>query len=176
MLELVLSALAIMAMRVVDVSIGTVRIVMIMRSRLAIAAVLGFFESLTWVTAAALVFANLDSPVRVVAFAAGFAIGTLMGGLVERWLAMGSCMIRVMASVDSPSVAHALRSEGFGVTVVNAEGRDGEVRVTFTVVPRRRARAAMAIVHQINPGAFVTVEDVKVAEVARRQSGAVVLK
>jgi uncharacterized protein YebE (UPF0316 family) len=176
MLELALSALAIMAMRVVDVSIGTVRIVMIMRSRLAIAAVLGFFESLLWVTAAALVFANLDSPVRVVAFAAGFATGTLMGGLVEQWVAMGSCMIRVMASVESPPVANALRSEGLGVTVVNAEGRDGEVRVTFTVVPRRRQKTAMAIITEINPEAFVTVEDVKVAEVARRQTGAVVFK
>jgi len=175
-MDIALSALAIMAMRVVDVSIGTVRIVMIMRSRLAIAAVLGFFESLLWVTAAALVFANLDSPVRVVAFAAGFATGTLMGGLVEQWVAMGTCLIRVMAPVESPSVAHALRSEGFGVTVVNAEGRDGEVRVTFTVLPRRRVKAAMAIVDEINPGAFVTVEDVKVADVARRQSGAVVLK
>jgi uncharacterized protein YebE (UPF0316 family) len=175
-MELALSAVAIMAMRVVDVSIGTVRIVMIMRSRLAVAAVLGFFESLVWVTAAALVFSNLDSPLRIVAFAAGFATGTLTGGLVERWVAMGSCTVRVMAPVDSPSVAHALRSEGFGVTVVNAEGRDGDVRVTFTVVPRRRARAVLGIVNEINPGAFVTVEDVKVAEVARRQSGAVVLK
>lgn len=175
-MELILSALAILALRVVDVSIGTVRIVMIMRSRLAVAAALGFFESLTWVTAAALVFTNLDSPLRVVAFAGGFATGTLMGGLVERWVAIGSCTIRVMAPVDSPPVAHALRSEGFGVTVVNAEGRDGEVRVTFTVVPRRRSRAALAIIDEINPAAFITVEDVKVAEVARRQSGAVVLK
>ena len=175
-MELALSALAIFAMRIVDVSVGTVRIVMIMRSRLAVATVLGFFESLLWVTAAALVFANLDSPLRVVAFAGGFATGTLMGGLVERWVAMGSCMIRVVAPVDTPSVARALRSEGFGVTVVNAEGRDGEVRITFTVVPRRRAKAALTIIKEINPSAFITVEDVKVAEVARRQSGAVVLK
>lgn len=175
-MELALSALAIFAMRILDVSIGTVRIVMIMRSRLKLAAGLGFFESLVWVSAASLVFANLDSPVRMVAFAGGYATGTLVGGLVERWLAMGSAMVRIVAPVESPSVAQALRSQGFGVTVINAEGRDGEVRITFSIVRRRQVRDALSIVKSLNSEAIVTVEDVKVAEVARRQSGAVVLK
>jgi uncharacterized protein YebE (UPF0316 family) len=166
--ELALTALVIFLLRIGDVSIASVRIVTLMRGRIGLASILGFFESLIWVSAAAIVFSNLDNPVRVVAFAAGFAAGTLLGGHIERWLAMGTAFIRIVAPVETPSVAHALREEGFAVTVINAEGRDGEVRVTFLVLPRRQAKLAMGIIHTTNPAAFVTIEDIRIAEVARR--------
>lgn len=168
-MELALSAIGIFLLRIGDVSIASVRIVTLMRGRIGLAALLGFFEALFWVSAAAIVFSNLDNPVRILAFAGGFAAGTLLGGHIERWLAMGTAFIRIVAPVETPSVANALRSNGFAVTVVNAEGRDGEVRVTFLVLPRRRTKTALGIVHDTNPAAFVTVEDIRIAEVARRQ-------
>jgi uncharacterized protein YebE (UPF0316 family) len=175
-MELALSALGIFLLRIGDVSIASVRIVTLMRGRIGLAALLGFFESLLWVSAAAIVFSNLDNPIRIVAFAAGFAAGTLLGGHIERWLALGTAFIRIVAPVETPSVANALRSNGFPVTVVNAEGRDGEVRVTFLVLPRRRIKTALGIVHDTNPAAFVTVEDIRIAEVARRQGANAVRK
>jgi uncharacterized protein YebE (UPF0316 family) len=175
-MELALSALGIFLLRIGDVSIASVRIVTLMRGRIGLAALLGFFESLLWVSAAAIVFSNLDNPIRILAFAAGFAAGTLLGGHIERWLALGTAFIRVVAPVETPSVANALRSNGFPVTVVNAEGRDGEVRVTFLVLPRRRIKTALGIVHDTNPAAFVTVEDIRIAEVARRQGANAVRK
>ncbi|MDP2623954.1 MAG: DUF5698 domain-containing protein [Actinomycetota bacterium] len=175
-MELALSAIGIFLLRIGDVSIASVRIVTLMRGRIGLAALLGFFEALFWVSAAAIVFSNLDNPVRIVAFAGGFAAGTLLGGHIERWLAMGTALIRIVAPVETPSVANALRSNGFPVTVVNAEGRDGEVRVTFLVLPRRRTKTALGIVQDTNPAAFVTVEDIRIAEVARRQGAGAVRK
>lgn len=167
-MELALSAIGIFLLRLGDVSIASVRIVTLMRGRSGLAALLGFFESLLWVSAAAIVFSNLDNPVRIVAFAAGFAVGTLLGGYVEQWIAMGTAFIRVVAPVETPAVAAALRDAGYAVTVLNAEGRDGEVRVTFLVLPRRQAKSAIGIIQDTNPSAFVTVEDIRIAEIARR--------
>ena len=173
-MELLLGSLLIFVLRIGDVSIGSVRIVTLMRGRIWLAAVLGFFESLLWVSAAAIVFTNLDHPIRIVAFAAGFATGTLLGGFVERWLAMGTALLRVIAPVESPPVAAALRSAGFPVTVLNAEGRDGEVRLNFMVLARRRVKEALAIVHEVNPGAFITVEDIRIAELERSKRSSVI--
>ena len=166
-MELFLGSLLIFVLRIGDVSIASVRIVTLMRGRIALAAFLGFFESLFWVSAAAIVFTNLDHPIRIISFAAGFATGTLLGGFVERWLAMGTALLRVIAPVDSPPVAEALRVAGFPVTVLNAEGRDGDVRLNFMVLPRRKVKDALAIVHEVNPGAFITVEDIRIAELER---------
>lgn len=175
-MDLALSALGIFLLRIGDVSIASVRIVTLMRGRIGLAAILGFFESLLWVSAAAIVFSNLDNPVRIVAFAAGFAAGTLLGGYIERWLAMGTAFIRIVAPIESNPVAPVLREKGYPVTVVNAEGRDGEVRVTFLVLPRRQAKEAMRIIHTANPAAFVTIEDIRIAEVARRYRATTIRK
>jgi len=169
----VLGALLIFVMRVTDVSIGSIRIVMLVRGRKWIAGLLGFFESLVWVLAAGLVLTNMDSPLRVVAFAAGFATGTVLGGTVESWIAMGQSVLRVITPLETPEVAPALRRAGFGVTVVNAEGRNGEVRLAFTVVPRRRHTEVLSIVNNVNPEAFVTLEDVSTPELRLMKSSRV---
>ena len=166
-MDLFLGSLLIFLLRVGDVSIASVRIVTLMRGRILLAALLGFFESLFWVSAAAIVFSNLDHPIRIISFAAGFAAGTLLGGFVERWLAMGTALVRVIAPNDAPRVAPSLRAAGIQVTVLNAEGRDGDVRLNFMVIPRRRVPEVLEIVAVVNPEAFVTVEDLRIAEVER---------
>lgn len=176
MLLTILGIVGVFAMRIVDVSLQTIRIVVLMRGHVRLAALLGFFESLTWVTAASLVFANLGNPFRAVAFAAGFGAGVLVGGLLERRIAMGNSFVRVVAPVDAPQVAPGLRTAGFPVTVVNAEGRDGEVRIAFLVLPRRRLKEALTIVNGINPDAFVTSEEVGLPDLARFRAGATVRK
>ena len=175
-MELALSAIGIFLLRIGDVSIASVRIVTLMRGRIILAAVMGFFESLFWVSAAAIVFANLDNPIRIVAFAAGFGAGTLLGGYIERWLAMGTAFIRVVTPIESNPVADALRQHGYPVTVLNAEGRDGEVRVNFLVLPRRKVKEALAIITEVNPAAFVTVVDIRIAEIARHKGAESVRK
>jgi uncharacterized protein YebE (UPF0316 family) len=175
-MELFLSSLAIFLLRMVDVSIASVRIVTLMRGRVALASVMGFFESAVWVTAAALVFTGLDNPVRVIAFAAGFGVGTLLGGTIERWLAMGTSLIRIVTTAEPnapPRVAAALREAGFPLTVLNAEGRDGEVRVTLMVLPRRNVKKALGIIADVNPEAFTTVEDITVPEIQRHKRSGV---
>ncbi len=56
---LLLNALMIFSLRILDVSFGTLRIGMIMRGRRGWAAILSFFESLIWLTAAAQVLSHL---------------------------------------------------------------------------------------------------------------------
>jgi uncharacterized protein YebE (UPF0316 family) len=176
MLETILGALLIFSLRIVDVSIGTVRIVVLMRGHVGLAAVLGFFESITWVVAASVVFANLGDPVRAIAFAAGFGTGVLVGGLVERWIAMGTAFVRVVAPIESPQVAEPMRAAGFPMTVLNAEGRDGDVRLALLVLPRRRVKEALAHIQSINPDAFVTVEEVNLPDLERMRRTATVRK
>lgn len=167
MLLTILGVALVFVMRLIDVSISTVRIVVLMRGHIRLAALLGFFESLTWVAAASLVFANLGDPFRAIAFAGGFASGVLFGGFIERKLAMGTAFVRVVAPLDTEQVAPRLREEGFPVTVLNAEGREGEVRLSFMVVPRKRLKFLLALVHDVNPDAFVTVEEVNLPDLER---------
>lgn len=157
-LPLVLSALLIFVMRIADVSLGTLRIGFLVRGKRRLAGLFGFFESLIWLIAAAQVLSNLDSVWQFIAYAAGYATGTMMGVSIERWLAMGTTLMRVVSTIDSPDVVTALRGAGYYVTELNAKGRDGDVRVSFTVLPRRREQTVLRLINDINPAAFVTFE------------------
>lgn len=159
-MHLLLSAILIFSLRLVDVTLGTMRIVLLTRGSGWRSGIVGFLESLTWVVAASQVLRNLDDPVRMVAFAAGFGAGTALGVVIERWIAMGTMIVRIVAPVASPQVTEVLRDAGFGVTVLNGEGLQGDVRMAITVVARRRLREVLTIVHRVNPTAFVTYDKV----------------
>jgi uncharacterized protein YebE (UPF0316 family) len=169
-MDLLIDSLLIIALRLTDVSIGTLRIILLTRGSKWRAAGIGFVETLIWVFAVTIVLRELDDPVRMVAYAAGFGLGTLLGVSLERRLAVGTVLVQVMAPVSSPSSAEALRAEGLRVTELNAQGRDGAVRMIFCVVPRRKLRLVLDTVHRVNPAAFVTTEDVAVAQLWRRAS------
>jgi uncharacterized protein YebE (UPF0316 family) len=173
---LLTSALVIFALRLADVSLGTLRIVFLVRSRRRIAGTVGFFESMIWVVAAGQVLSGLDEPVKMVAYAGGYAAGTMLGSTVESWLAMGNVLLRIVAPIDSPPTHHELRDAGFATTVVNGEGRDGEVRVSFAVMPRREAKRALQLIAVTNPQAFVTMEEAKLPELAVYRSAASIRK
>lgn len=168
--DLILDLLLIFVLRTLDVGISTVRIVLLGRGKRGLAAGLGFVEAIVWVVAVARVLDGIDDPARMVAFAAGFAMGTYLGSLVEEWLAIGQALVRVVAPIDSPSVAPELRELGFGATVFNGDGMDGEVRLTFCVVERKRLGEVNRLIHNVNPDAYVTVDNTASVDLARFES------
>ena len=153
-------ALGIVALRLIDVSVGSLRIQYLVRGQRAIAGVLGFFESITWVAAAGLVLSDLDEWWKALAYAAGYGLGTVLGGFLDSLIASGQVFLRVLAPYDSPTVADDLRDLGFGATVINGEGYQGEVRLTILAIPRRRLDEAITVIKRLNPDAFVTVDSI----------------
>jgi uncharacterized protein YebE (UPF0316 family) len=122
------------------------------------------------VVAVARVLDGIDDPARMIAFAAGFAIGTYLGSIVEEWLALGQAVVRIVAPVESPMVAPHLREMGFGATVFNGDGLEGEVRLTLCVVERKRLGDVRRVINTVNPAAYVTVEDTSSVDVVGVES------
>ncbi|HWB89634.1 MAG TPA: DUF5698 domain-containing protein [Acidimicrobiia bacterium] len=168
--QLLLDLILIFTLRSLDVGIATVRIVVLGRGRRGLAAGLGFVEAIVWVVAVARVLDGIDDPARMIAFAAGFAIGTYLGSIVEEWLALGQAVVRIVAPVESPMVAPHLREMGFGATVFNGDGLEGEVRLTLCVVERKRLGDVRRVINTVNPAAYVTVEDTSSVDVVGVES------
>lgn len=157
---IVIPTLIIMA-RILDVSVGTLRIIFVSRGKKHLAAVLGFFESLVWVIAVSQVIQHLNNWMTYVAFALGFSAGNYLGVLLEEKLAMGNLIIRVITRQNDEELIHFLWSSGYGVTCVDGWGETGPVKVIFTVCKRRHAERIIKIIKHYNPKAFYTIEDVR---------------
>ncbi|HQU73375.1 MAG: DUF2179 domain-containing protein [Calditrichaeota bacterium] len=151
--------------RVIDVSIGTLRIVFIARGNKVVAPILGFIEVLIWVVAVSQIFKHLDNFMCYLAFAGGFAVGNFVGMIVEQRLAIGLQVVRIIFKNGAESLMAELRETGYGYTSVDAESSSGAVKIIFAVIRRKSLPAFLNIVLRHNPKAFYTVEDIqKVAE------------
>ena len=159
----VLTPLLIFLARIVDVTIGTIRIISLSRGRRLLAPVLGFFEVLIWLFAIRQIFQNVDHIAAFVAYAAGFAAGTFVGMLIEEKLAFGHLAIRMITAADATPLVERLRSENFGVTTVAAQGQTGAVQLIFMVIGRREYERVMELVRELQPAAFISVSDVRSA-------------
>lgn len=157
-----LSCLLIFLARVGDVSLGTLRVVMVTQGRRGRAAALGFFEVLIWVFAVSKVLANLSNPAFAVSYAMGFAAGNYVGLTVERWAAMGHQVVRVF-SRQGQQIAEHLRASGFRVTLFEGHGRDGPVHSLYTETERRQVPRLLTEARQIDPVCFYVIDDVRAA-------------
>ena len=157
-MDLFLSALIIFFLRLADQSLGTMRARLVSRKKPIYGALIGLIESAIWIIAVAKVINDIDEPILIAGYAIGFAAGTILGYYAERILGLGDVVIRVFASIKSPSVAGALRDEGHGVTVINGEGKDGTVKIYLCIIPRRKLKSALQIIKEVNPDAYVTTD------------------
>lgn len=147
--------------RVMDVSIGTLRIIFVSKGLKNFAAVLGFFESLIWLVAVVQVMQNLNSWQTYIAFAMGFAGGNYVGVMLEEKIALGNLMVRIITRREADELVHVLWEKGYGVTSVDAQGETGPVKVIFSVVKRKKLSQFLSLIKKYNPNAFYTIEDMR---------------
>lgn len=160
-LSMLIVPILVFTARVLDVSIGTLRITFVSRGLKYLAAPLGFIEALIWVLAISQVMQHLDDWSTYFAFALGFGVGNYVGLLLEERLAVGTLVIRTITREESSQLTNALWQAGFGVTTVDASGETGPVKIIFTVAKRRHLKRVIDLIKQFNPNALYTIEDVR---------------
>jgi len=158
-----LMPLLIFLFRVADVTLGTMRIVFVTRGSRLWAPLLGFFEVLIWLLAMQQVFRHLDNWICYVAYAGGFAAGNLVGLTLENRIAVGRLAIRVVTRRDSRRLVRWFRENDFGLTLVDARGTKGMVKIIYMIINRKDMPRVIEMIRHFNPRAFYTVEDVRTA-------------
>jgi uncharacterized protein YebE (UPF0316 family) len=155
-----LIALGIFALRICDMSLDTIRVLFV-RGRKGLAWVLGFFQSLIFVVAISTVLSQLGNLLNVLAYAAGFATGNVIGMLIEERLAIGHIQLNVVSSTRGASIAEQLRSSGYAVTEIPARGKNGTVTMLSVGVRRKDVDDVETVVLEADSEAFITAEDVR---------------
>lgn len=151
--------------KIVEVSLGTLRIVLINRGERLIGSFIALIEITLWLIIAGNVLSDYQSdPLKMLAYALAYALGNYVGSWLEERLAFGLCSMQtvVMDQETSDKICEALRQNGFGVTELTAQGRDDETRfMLISTLRRKLADEAIALVQGIAPNAMITVSDVK---------------
>lgn len=147
--------------RICDVSIGTLRTMLVISGHRVLAAALGGIEVVIWILAVGGAIHYLKFPLAIVGYACGFIVGVMLGMWIEEKLAFGYRVVRIINTNGAVKVCEALREAGYRVTQIAGHGKSGQVEIAMLVIRRRRLEELRAMVRRIVPEAFLTVERVE---------------
>ena len=147
--------------RIADVSIGTMRTISIVHGRTVAAFFLGIVEVSLWLFVITAVLHRVrEQPILGGFYAVGFAAGGVVGIKMERWLAIGNVVVRLISHKHGMLIADALRDHGYGVTSFEGWGRSGPVIELYIVCRRSDLRRLLTLAYDYDPDVFAITEPV----------------
>lgn len=160
-------ALLIFTLRVVDVSLGTCRTIAVVQGRITTSVMLGFVEALLWLTTVAQVIHHASGdPLLLTAYAGGFAAGNASGIALERRLALGGVILRLVSRAKADELAEALHHHAPRVYRFDGAQDDQQVSLLYVVVRRRDAPRLIDASLAIDPDAFYAVDMLRESNLA----------
>ena len=147
--------------RITDVSLGTIRMILIIRGDKWTASIIGFFEILVYTIALGMVVGALNDPIKLTVFCLGFSLGVIVGSVIEDRLALGYRGVQVIIDRDHGYIVEELRAQGFPITCWEAKGKAGYKIVMNMVLKRNLARLVTEKIYAMEPDAFVVFMEPK---------------
>ena len=149
--------------KIVEVSMATVRMVLITKGERKIGAFIAFFEVSLWVILVSTVLDNImGDPLKIVAYALGFSVGNYLGSWIEEKIGIGLAEMQVIIlETHTKRVVTALRDKGYAVTVMKGEGKNHPRSILLMYVQRNKIKQCANIVRVAEESAVITVSDKK---------------
>lgn len=149
--------------KIVEVSMATVRMVLITKGERKIGAIIAFFEVSLWVILVSTVLDNImGDPLKIVAYATGFSVGNYLGSWIEEKIGIGLAEMQIILKDEhTTAVVSALREQGYAVTVMKAEGKNHPRSVLLMYVQRNKIRQCANLIRNSQENAVITVSDKK---------------
>lgn len=164
MSAVITSALLIFCLRVFDITLATLRLLMVTRGRKALAWIFSFIKSFIFIITIRLVLTDLDNWLKILGYAAGFATGLVAGMWLEERIALGLSHLRIISPKRGTELTERLREEGYAVTEIPSWGKDGVVTILDMDVLRKKTSQIVELVTSVDPEAFITSRSVRSAQ------------
>jgi uncharacterized protein YebE (UPF0316 family) len=145
-------------MRICDVTIDTVRLILVVQGRKYLAGIAGFFEILIWIFAMRYIMQHLDVILNLFGYATGYGLGNIIGISIEQRIGFGFAQLNIISLHFTDKIADELRKLKHGVTILPAEGAAGGVSIIVIITPRKIQRKVIQLIESIDSKAFITVQ------------------
>jgi len=143
----------------VQVLIGTVRVIVMMKGNKILSSVIGFFEATVAITVAVTVISNAVKEGMnifiILFYAFGFASGLFLGMSISSKISKDMLSVNIISKLADNTIAEVLRANGFGVTCYGGSGKDGELRILNVICKKNNLAKLKSLVEKIDSKAMV---------------------
>ncbi|MCL2761596.1 MAG: DUF5698 domain-containing protein [Treponema sp.] len=152
----------IIILKSIEVTIATLRIILISKGYRRQGTMLSFVEVLLWTFIASRVIMGIaEAPIKGIAYSIGFSIGVFLGSKIEAHIAMGRILIQTIVSKEnSGPITECLREKGYAVTTIDAQGRDSQKAVLMIFAKRKGKEEIISEIQQLDESAMIITNDV----------------
>ncbi len=150
-------------LRIIDVSLGTVRLIVMLKGKKLLASIIGFVEVFIFISVLGAVLTNIDNIWNMLGYSVGFASGVFLGSVIEEKMALGFMTVQIIPTKEAEVLSEIIRENGFGVTSMEGWGRDGTKVILTTHLYRKDWKKLLKIVESHDQKAVITVMDTKAA-------------
>ncbi len=161
-MSIIVLCIKIFFVRILDVSLGTVRTIITIKGKAMVAALVGFIEVFVWfLIVREALNTDITSIWIAISYSLGFATGTYIGSIISNRFIKGNFSVQVIT--NNHSIIKDIRNNGYGVTVVNVEGhnKDLEKYMLFIEVTNERLNNLRQLIKRIDSNAFMMISETK---------------
>lgn len=148
--------------KVVEVTLTTVRIIIVNRGFKLSGALVSFIEVLIWVFVASQVVKDVQTaPLLGIIYALGYSVGVFVGTTIEKMLAFGKVMLNLIIPLESePEVSKYIRDQKIGLTTIEAKGLNSQRVFLILYTNRKKIDELKKGILCIEPKALIAENDV----------------
>ncbi len=149
--------------RILDVSLGTFRTMLMVKGKTLIATLIGFFEVLVWfLIVKEALNTEINSIWIALSYSGGFATGTYIGMIISDKYITELLEIQIITN-KYKSLIVKLREEGFAVTAMKVMSMDNKNSkyMLFIFINSSRYQKLNKIIKDIDKNAFLVINESK---------------
>lgn len=152
--------------RILDVSLGTVRTILLVKGKKMVASVVGFIEISIWFAVVKEALTTTESNIWIIiAYAGGFSVGTLVGSYISEKFIKGNINLQIITE-KSKKLISVLREHGYAVSVIDIKGKDEETarNMLFMDIDKKDFNHVKNLIRSVDSKAFVVGNETKLVE------------
>lgn len=156
-METIMTCIEVFMARMIDVSIGSVRTILLVKGKNFLSTILAFIEILIWYFVARQILTTDDMNLAVVlSYAGGYAFGTYVGGLINKYFVKGNLMAFIVTNLDNRMMIDKLKEAGYGVSTLSVE--DGKL-ILMIEFKKKALKKLKSLVAELDDNAFVIINE-----------------
>lgn len=159
--NMLLLCLKIFISRIIDVSLGTLRTMFIVKGNKIVSASIAFIEIMIWFYAAREALVSTESSILIaISYALGYATGTFIGTYFNELFISGIYNIEVISNKINKNDILKIKKNNFGVSVLKTIDNKN---ILFLSINKKRYKECIKLIKTIDKDSFIVVNDAKVA-------------
>lgn len=163
-MNILILCLKIFFVRIIDVSLGTVRTIITVKGRRVVASMVGFVEVFVWFLIVREALNTDEVSIWIaVSYSLGFATGTYIGSTLSDIFISGTLGVQVVTSNSDDNIINILRKNGYALTVLPVEGMndDNSKYMLFIEIDKKRFNDLKRLIKSLDEKAFIVVNETK---------------